>query len=149
MTNGKILKINPHLIVLFTHTSLNLIKKGLWFFLCYFMKFTYKPIFDYQNIYLLYGSIWKELDTKDHRNWYNIIGRPWSTNCGNRIEWEAFKKGKKGFYYGCLKSDQRKNSGNTVKCQTMFLFDLLWKFYWQTYILHIHINNTFVLVWKI
>ena len=49
MTNGKILKINPLPIVLFTDVSLNLIKKGLWFTLCYFIKFNNKPIFDYQN----------------------------------------------------------------------------------------------------
>ena len=36
MTNGK---INTLHIVLFTDASLNLIKKRLWFILCYFLKF--------------------------------------------------------------------------------------------------------------
>ena len=34
-------------------------------------------IFDYQNIHLLYGPIWKNLDLKGHRNGYRKnIGRP-------------------------------------------------------------------------
>ena len=50
-------------------TKLN--KKRSLFALCYFIKFNNKPIFYYQNIHLLYGSIWKKLDTKGQRNGYN------------------------------------------------------------------------------
>ena len=60
MTNEKILKINILLIVLFANASLNLIKKDLWFILCYYLKFNNKPIFDYQNIHL--RAIWAILE---------------------------------------------------------------------------------------
>ena len=98
-------KNQPLPIVLFTDVALNWIKKGIWFTLCYFIKFNNKPIFDYQNMHLLYRSVWIKLDTKWHHNGYNkIIVRLWSANCGSRIEWEASKKDTKFFYYGCSKS---------------------------------------------
>ena len=85
---------NQHIYHSFVYrciTKLN--QKGLWLILRYILKFNNKLIFDYQNIHLLYGSIWKNLDLKEHRNGYKIIiGRLWSTNCGTRTEWEASRK---------------------------------------------------------
>ena len=87
IANGKFKKKNTLPIFFFTDASLNLIEKALWFILCYFLKFNNKPIFKYQNIYLLYGSIWKNLNLKGYRNRYNkIFVRLWCTQCGNRIE---------------------------------------------------------------
>ena len=72
---------NQHLSHSFvSDASLNLIKKGLWFILCYILKFNNKLIFDYQNIHLPYGSIWKNIamdiiklledsDPLWHQNW--------------------------------------------------------------------------------
>ena len=127
MTNGKILKVNALPIVLFTDASLNLIKKGLWMILCYFLKLNNKAIFDYQNIHLLYGSIWKNLDLKGHRSGYNkTVGRLWFTNCGTRIEWETSRKVQNIFIMLAQSLDQRKTAENTVKCQANFLVRLLW-----------------------
>ena len=52
-------------------TKLNQKRPLLHFVLFYFIKFKNKPIFDYHNIHLLYGSVWKILYTKEHRNRYN------------------------------------------------------------------------------
>ena len=125
MTNGKNLKINPLPIVLLTDVSLNLIKKGLWFTVCYFIKFNSKPIYEYQKIELLHGSISKKLDTKGHCNGHKkIIGRLWSTNYGTRTEWEAA---------------QKKNPGNTESSNmaSYVLSSLALKLYCQTHILQI------------
>ena len=125
MTNGKNLKINPLPIVLLTDVSLNLIKKGLWFTLCYFIKFNSKPIYEYQKIELLHGSISKKLDTKGHCNGHKkIIGRLWSTNYGTRTEWEASKKRYKMFLLWLLKFLIKKTiqgTQNPVKWRAMFL----------------------------
>ena len=128
MTNGKNLKINPLPIVLLTDVSLNLIKKGLWFTLCYFIKFNSKPIYEYQKIELLHGSISKKLDTKGHCNGHKkIIGRLWSTNYGTRTEWEASKKRYKMFLLWLLKFLIKKTiqgTQNPVKWRAMFLAHL-------------------------
>ena len=88
MINGTILKINALPMVLFTDASINLIKKGLWFILCYFIIFQDKPIFDYQNTHPLYRSNWKNLDSKGLRNRYNrIIGTLSPTDCDSRTQW--------------------------------------------------------------
>ena len=128
MTNGKNLKINPLPIVLLTDVSLNLIKKGLWFTLCYFIKFNSKPIYEYQKIELLHGSISKKLDTKGHCNGHKkIIGRLWSTNYGTRTEWEASKKRYKMFLLWLLKFLIKKTiqgTQNPVEWRAMFLAHL-------------------------
>ena len=76
MTNVKILKSHTLPIVLFTDASLTLIKKVLWLIFCFFLKFNNKPIFDYQNVHLLYGPIWKNL---------NLKGK----NAGNTVKCQA------------------------------------------------------------
>ena len=43
---------------------------------CFFLKFNNKPIFDYQNVHLLYGPIWKNL---------NLKGK----NAGNTVKCQA------------------------------------------------------------
>ena len=98
MTNGKILKINHFPIVLFKDLPLNFVL---------FHKVSQQTDFwlPKHTSVQLYGSVWKKLDTKGHHNGYNkIIGRLWSTNCGNRIEWDVSKKVAECFYYGCSKS---------------------------------------------
>ena len=140
MTNGKNLKINPLPIVLLTDVSLNLIKKGLWFTLCYFIKFNSKPIYEYQKIELLHGSISKKLDTKGHCNGHKkIIGRLWSTNYGTRTEWEASKKVQNVFIMVAQIFDQKKNPGNTESSNmaSYVLSSLALKLYCQTHILQI------------
>ena len=97
--------------------SLNLIINALWFTLCYLIKFNNKTT----------GSFWKNLNSKGHRNWYNkIIGRLWSTKCGNRIKWEASREGTEYFYYACSKSWSKKDYREHRKCQVNFLIHLLW-----------------------
>ena len=128
MTNGKNLKINPLPIDSLTDVSLNVIKKGLWFTLCYFIKFNSEPIFEYQKIELLYGSISKKLDMKGHCNGHKkIIGRLWSTNYGTRTEWEASKKRYKMFLLWLLKFLIKKTiqgTQNPVEWRAMFLAHL-------------------------
>ena len=117
---------NQHLSHSFvSDASLNLIKKGLWFILCYILKFNNKLIFDYQNIHLPYGSIWKTLNLKEHRNGYNkIIGRLWSIVAPELNE-RLQGKVQNIFIELAQSLDQRKTPGYTVKCQANFLAHLL------------------------
>ena len=117
---------NQHIYHSFVYrciTKLN--QKGLWLILRYILKFNNKLIFDYQNIHLLYGSIWKNLDLKEHRNGYNkIIGRLWSTVApvlNERLQGKV----QNIFIVLARTLDQRKTAGYTVKCQANFLAHLL------------------------
>ena len=146
MTNGKILKNNTLPIVLFTDTSVNVIKKDLWFISCHFLKFNNKPIFDYQNIHLLYiyiyGSIRENMDLKGHRSGYNKIIGNWSTNSGTRINWEASRKG------AWSNKACREHRKNIKLIFPPIYFEVLLENLHFTHS-YIHVNNRFVLFWKI
>ena len=116
MTNGKILKMNTLPIVLFTDASVNWIKKGFWFILCYFLKFNNKAIFDYQNIHLLYESIPKSWTWKDIA--VNIKLPEDSDLLIVALELNERLQGKVLY--------QIKPARNTVKCQANFFARLLW-----------------------
>ena len=108
----KILKITPLPIVLFTDVSLNLIKKGLWFTLRYFIKFNNKQIFEYQNIHLLHGSIWKKLDTKGVDK-AKLLEDSDPLITAAELKKRLPKKVQNVFIMATVSPDQRKNAGKT------------------------------------